>query len=629
MGREVEEGPTMADWKKIRAAKAARRGVAAAMALTLGLAPVPFITYEALAAASTDATVQSWDAAFNGSSYIFTIVASGDVTQMNKYLAVSYDDGTQGNNNAIQLTWDCSEVKGGWYQNIEGATVASAGGVVTVSVPASYFGNKPFTVTYCGSSLTSAQMGGASASVPAETPSTGGESGSADTGTGTDSGNAGTGTGSSTGAGEKDDAATDPDAGTGSDSSDSAAGSEAGDSSDNADSSDADNDATDSDASAPYSGIVIDGDFSDWDSVAKVDVDEGKGWSTVDRMAMVWDGDWVYLYFETSSDDYAAVTGAGDWNNGQYAITTDLGNQTLVQLQRGPAVAGIDGAQVAVNNTEWGKAPHKWEVAIPASKLGNYSKTISFGIYQKDPAITGVANLQAFDDDADHTFNGIVYDGKYDDWTYYPHTTIQYATAGTGAHEVDSSGALYADSTTLYGHVQTTMPAHLAEAGGEFTSAVSIKINDDEDLMLTPRFIAVDADGNINWNPQLSGLAEGTYEFYLVSTTCNGNSKNINDLQGDDVVYGRAMITIGAEKDEMEYAIDIDTLANHLHAGWGQAKDDTSIDGNSIKKFSAQYGRLGQEWVSTAGTSTGPVLGLGLCLATVGGTYAHRRRRRD
>ncbi len=389
-----------------------------------------------------------------------------------------------------------------------------------------------------------------------------------------------------------------------------------------------------SESQGTYNGIAIDGDFSDWDAVKKYDVSDDtdawgnkKTWDTVNEVAMVWDGDYVYLYFESNNDDPGAVTGAGPYSNGQFAITTDLGNQTLIQLQRGPQVAGVDGAKVAVNNYDWAKTPHKWEVAIPASALGKYKETISFGMYQATPTITDVADLQG---SKGGDFNGIVYDGYYDDWDYYPHTTIEYATAGTQDHVVDSRGALYADSSQqkLFGHVETTMPAHLNEDGGEFTSAVSIRVNGDDDLMLTPRFIAVAADGTIDWNPQLSGLANGTYEFYLTSSTVNGTSKNINDLQADDVIYGKAMITIADGKDEMEWEIDIPTLAANLHSGWGQSKDTVSIDPNDIKVFEAQYGRLGQQWVKTAGTSTLPAMGIGLCLATVAGVYAYRRCKR-
>lgn len=605
----------MASWKGC-GRKLAYRGAAAAMALTLGLAPVPYVTYRALAATSTDATVASWDASYDGQSYVFTIVSANGAASINKWIGVTYADGSTGNNNAIQLTWDCSEVKGGWYQDIPGATASVLGDVVTVSVPASYFGDKDFTVSYCGSTMTSAQMGGPSAG-------SGSGSGSADAGEKPatkpegDAGSAPGGSGSSSGS----DAGTEP--------SEPAAPEPTEPTPAPDQKEDAPGSSTDAPAGA-YTGIAIDGDFSDWDGVAKTDVNEGKGWHTVDRMAMVWDGDWVYLYFETEDNNYSSVCGAGDYGNGQYAITTDLGNQTLVQLQPGPTVAGVDGARVAVSSTDWGKPPYKWEVAIPASKLGAYSKTISFGIYGKDPAITDVANLKAGSADAgdtDRTFDGITYDGSYDDWTYYPHATIEYATAGTQENVVDSRAALYAEKDKLYGHVETTMPAHVSAAGGDLTQGISLKVNDDENLMLTPRLIAVDSAGNIDWHPQTSGLADGTYEFYLASSTTNGTSANVNDLRDDDVIYGRLMLTVSGQRNEMEYEIDVPTLAAHLHANWGQSKEETSIDPNSIMKFSAQYGRLGQQWVTTAGTSTAPLVGVGLCLAVVGGTYARRRRR--
>lgn len=226
-------------------------------------------------------------------------------------------------------------------------------------------------------------------------------------------------------------------------------------------------------------------------------------------------------------------------------------------------------------------------------------------------------------------FNGIIYDGKYDDWTYYPHTTIEYATSGTQEHVVDSKGALYADSEQqkLFGHVVTTMPEHVQSAGQDLTEAISIRINNDDDLMLTPRFIAVDADGNIDWSPQRSGLPDGTYEYYLTSTTVDGTSKNINDLKADDVIYGKAKVTISEGKNETEWEIDIPTLAANLHTGWGQSKDTVSIDPNDIKMFEAQYGRLGQQWITTAGTSTAPLIGIGLCLACVGGVLGWRRHK--
>ena len=569
---------------------------------------------QAYALTSSDSGVLSWNGVKQGDNYVFTIEANGSVNNAgSKTLSVVYSNGAQGNSNAFQTTWDCSEVKGGWYQNIDGASIGATGSTVTISVPASYFANDDFTVSFGGSSITSAEMGGGSSAVePTPVPGSGagGESGSTDASGGNESADGSESGGSSA---ESD---------SGSSNSGEASPGEGGASGESGG------------VSGTYNGIVIDGDFSDWDAVTKYDVDDSvdawgnkKTWDTVNKVAMVWDGDWVYLYFESYNAEPGAMAGAGPNNNGQFAITTDLGNQTLIQLQRGPTVAGVDGAQVKTNNYDWGNTPHKWEVAIPASKLGDYSESISFGMYQVAPTITGVTDLQG---SKGGEFNGIVYDGNYDDWKYYPHTTIQYATSGTGEHVVDSKGALYADSAQqkLFGHASTTMPAHLDEQGGEFTSAVSVRINDDDNLMLTPRFAAVDADGNINWSPQLSGLENGTYEFYLFSSTCWGNSQNINNLNSSDVCYGKATVTIKDDQQDMEWYMDIPTLAANLHADGGRNADVTSIDPNDIHLFEAHYGRLGQEWVTTAGTSTAPFIGIGLCLAAVAGAYAYRRCKR-
>ncbi len=561
----------------------------------------------------SDSQVTDWSGAKSGDSYVFTFIITGDPSSLGqRQIQIAYADGQQHSpqDGIVLTTWGGNyQVMNSWWQGISGASMTVSGQTATVSVPASFFAGDAFTASFGGASLTSAEMGGGT---------TGGGS--------ADAGNGGTGNAGNTGG------------------SDSAGGSEGSGDSGNTGGSETepggsgDSGNTDTDepetGNSPYTGIAIDGDFADWDGVPKYDVKDvglngnAKGWDTVNKMAMVWDGDWVYLYFESNADDPGAMSGAGPYNNGQFAITTDLGNQTLIQLQRGPSVSGIDGATIACNNYDWAKTPHKWEVAIPASSLGNYSKTIDFGMYQVDPTITGVANIK--DDDGGKTFDGIVYDGNYDDWDGYPHATIEYATSGTHDHVVDSRGALYADSTQqkLFGHVVTTMPAHLEEGGGEFTAALSIRINNDYDRMLTPRFIAVDAEGNIDWNPKLSGLADGTYEFYLTSTTVDGTSKNINDLKADDVIYGKAKITINEGQDEMEWEMDIPTLAKNLHTGWGQSKESISIDPNDIRVFEAQYGRLGQQWVTTAGVSTAPFVGVGLCVAGVAGAYGYRRRKK-
>lgn len=382
---------------------------------------------------------------------------------------------------------------------------------------------------------------------------------------------------------------------------------------------------------ARYEGITIDGDFSDWDAVAKVSVNENKGWDTIDEAAMVWDGDYIYLYFMAAGDangagNWTSVCGAGPHNNGQYVITTDLGRMLLIQLKQDGTVGGIDGAHVAINNKEWFGAPHMWEVAIPSDELPQYNNTISFGLYQGQTFVSDVANLQGNPDAGDEKFEGITYDGLYGDWDYYPHQLIQYATSGTQEHVDDAEAAMYSSNGKLYAHVVTNMPAHLQEAGGEFTAAVTIRINSDKNFY--PQFVAVDAAGNINYNAKILGLAPGTYEFYMIDSQGWKTATNISQFgESDDsneygnpyhnAVFGRMYVTVSPSEDHMEYEVDLTTLA----AKFGMEPDN-------IETLHGQWGRIGQQWVTTAGTPTGAGMGLFLCLSTTGIAYLAQRKRK-
>lgn len=378
---------------------------------------------------------------------------------------------------------------------------------------------------------------------------------------------------------------------------------------------------------ARYEGITIDGDFSDWDAVAKTPVNRG---GTLSEVAMVWDGDYVYLYFKENAQNWNAITWDGAYSNGQFAITTDIGRSVLVRLSHRnnsePCVNGVDGAKVAVDSTAWGQDSYQWEVSIPSGELPKYKQTISFGLYQGETFIQDVANLQG-DPDADNkNFSGIIYDGLYGDWDYYPHELIQYATSGTQEHVDDAEAAMYSSNGKLYAHVVTNMPAHLQEAGGEFTAAVTIRINSDKNFY--PQFVAVDAAGNINYNAQILGLASGTYEFYMIDSQGWKTATNISQFGGSDdsneygnpyhnAVFGRMYVTVSPSEDHMEYEVDLTTLA----AKFGMKPDN-------IETLHGQWGRIGQQWVTTAGTPTGAGMGLFLCLSTTGIAYLAQRKRK-
>lgn len=359
-----------------------------------------------------------------------------------------------------------------------------------------------------------------------------------------------------------------------------------------------------------YDGIEIDGSFDDWNAVTKSDAScpNEQHKDCLDQAAMVFDGDYVYLYIKESAGYNAA--NAGSHNNGKFVVKTDLGRELLVQLNSDGTVSGVEGATCS-------HVGRQWEIAIPKSALPQYKESLSFGLYNGPIFVSGVSNLEPDEGNAGE-FNGIVYDGLYGDWDAYPMTHIDYATAGTQDNVADASGALWSDGSTLYGYAQTTMPRHVEnEKGGEFAYGVNLRVNEEEGKTLQFRLIAVDENGNINWNPKCSDLEKGTYEFYISDINVWGTSTNINELNSNDRIYGRMMVTISDGKDEMEFEMDMKEIA---------AKFD--MDPNDIKVVQTQYERLGREWITYAGTSTGPWAGVALCCVVAGCPLLYRRRKK-
>lgn len=381
---------------------------------------------------------------------------------------------------------------------------------------------------------------------------------------------------------------------------------------------------------APYGGIRIDGDFSDWVGVEKHPAANG-----VNEVAFIFDSDYMYIYIDEPTQAFSA-TWSGTHHNGKFVIVTDLGYQTLFQLiqENGvPGVTGVDGALCAHSDTTWGLTEYYWEIAIPVSNLQPYQSTVSFGHYLADGFyVSDVANLAGGSNQPTEqpetppntpsgSFNGIIYDGSYDDWRYYPHTLIEYATAGTQEDVPDAEAALYSADGILFGHVVTTMPPHLNEAGGEYTAAVTIQINKNESTNFYPQYVLVDAAGNINYNPQLLGLPVGTYEFCIIDSQGWKAADNVSqwtdpgDINyGTNAVYGYMFVTVGPSQNDMEYWMDISLLAKRC-----------GMEADNVHVLSARYGRIGQQWVHTAGTSTGPVLGIVLCVSVVGCGYIRKK----
>jgi len=159
-----------------------------------------------------------------------------------------------------------------------------------------------------------------------------------------------------------------------------------------------------------YSGITVDGDFSDWDSVTKYDCLSES--SRVNNVAMVWDGDWIYIYMDEVQQNSASWSSDTHNTHGQFNIKTDLGYVLVVTVRDNGAAGNIievtdvktnetytaenGGIEVAFNSdySVWG-APTLTEIAIPSSLLPQYSSTINFGYYLGGDIITDVADATA------------------------------------------------------------------------------------------------------------------------------------------------------------------------------------------------------------------------------------------
>ncbi len=365
-----------------------------------------------------------------------------------------------------------------------------------------------------------------------------------------------------------------------------------------------------------YEGIVIDGGFKDWAAVEKkaAKCPNGEHEYCLSQTAMVFDGDYVYIYIKDGEG--GSAYGAGEHSNGMYSVKTDLGNELVFQLNRDGSITGKD--------TDGAMCIHvgrQWEIAIPKKNLPVYNKTISFGLYLMEPFITGVSNLDGTGGDVTPDISGMACDGDYSEWQNFKFTTIQYATSGTHNQETDAKGALYSDGSTLYGYVSTTMPAHVKEAGGEFLQGVTIKFNENDKQVFYPYPVSVAEDGTINWNNTSGNLPDGTYEFYLLSTDGWNNSQNINNLTAGDRIYGKMFVTVkNGEygKNECEFSLELEKIAQKL-----------GCDASDFKQIDAQFIKLGTQWITTAGASSGAWLGLILCIGVTVGVLVHQKKKAD
>ncbi len=371
--------------------------------------------------------------------------------------------------------------------------------------------------------------------------------------------------------------------------------------------------------------IAVDGDFSDWDSVAKTEIGDDR----LNSVAFILDGDYMYVYVDACENWTAYM--AGEHYNGKYTVTTDLGYQMIFQLQAEnnvPVISGVDGATVAYSDLTYGKDSYCYEIAIPVSQLPTYIDKVSFGFYLQEPVINDVQNQTPEEPKADPQDN-ISCDGAFDDWTYYPHPVIYYGTTDEGDTYVEGQAAMYTDGEKVHAHVYSAMQTHVDNNGQDLVTGLTVTVNSNKadengENTFIPQLVTLNSDGTINYNPDFSNLSEGVYEFYVIDMQgwkdegvgLDYWSDPDTYWYGGNALYGKAYVSVQPSKCEMELELDVETLANKF-----------DVEAEEMKLFSAQFAAIGSQQVSCAGASSGAWLGIVISVAVVGAVWLARRRK--
>lgn len=387
----------------------------------------------------------------------------------------------------------------------------------------------------------------------------------------------------------------------------------------------ADNKATETSEDDVYNGIKIDGDFADWNTIAKTQfIDEA-----LPESAAVWDGDYVYVYLREQGVWEGTAGTVGPNSNGMYCIETSDGTKTSFIIRKEGSHLITDRGEIPL---EMSYNNRQYEVQIPVSELNGINKTtstlsvaiqddsygetgsgmayIAQGLVNKKPPID-------YDDTTAGPLKQITYDYDFSDWEGYPKTVVEYSSSGKNGS--DSVAALYSDGDYLFGYVD-----YYAAYSDRPFNQIYMTINDD------PRMVAftlrtVDASGNVNWDSQAIGLGEGDYEFHIFD---NAHVRNTNSDKNDYDKYdfGRAYVHVyETGRAQIEYRIDIAKLVsvvNEYPYSWNIKQSD-------IKMYHMKYINIGDKWVSSAGASSGPILGIVLCILSVILAQVYTKRHKE
>jgi len=375
------------------------------------------------------------------------------------------------------------------------------------------------------------------------------------------------------------------------------------------------------DSTAVYSGIVIDGDFSDWQSVA-TPIYSVTDNSYITEVSAIWDGDYVYVYVKENPNYFEGnIAMAAHTNNGIFVLQTDKNRQTSFYFYRnfdGSIWIGNDQGYVALSGTDGAYSDHMYELAIPISQIygGDAASSINFGIYNAtdNPLIyvSGLTNRQGTTTETVDSGKGIAYDYDFSDWDSYGASILSgnyyYDSGANGA------SALYYSDGIIYGHVEEYSRSY---SGNDMTPFY-LAINGNHRNLLGFSAWQVDSYGNVGWRYDDVTLPVGSYEYYLFDDDFRGG-RNISNSRVDAHWYGKIYIVVNKDGSvECEFYIDAEKVAEYF-----------GVDITDLKKIEGRFPGVGRQWVALAGTSSGAVVGILLCIAVVGSVRMYKKRKKN
>lgn len=359
--------------------------------------------------------------------------------------------------------------------------------------------------------------------------------------------------------------------------------------------------------------INIDGNFQDWISASQ-------------QLQEISNSDFSgYAAFQDDEATYLHIVGKSNWIGLQgdslkyideaqkertinlYGLNGDPFILSIREMDKDNRVmegASMSGS-IQNNNREW-------EIKLPKSVTGNISKFIFHNteisniptlqeVTTPEEPETPVEPENPEEPTTPPVGNGILIDGYFDDWTNLHHIDIDWQN-----NVVTEACAVLGDEDSVCVHVGTAYreDRHLN------LDDICISINDGPTTQIKLR--QYNSDGSISTD-SLSDIKQN--KRYEMAAVIEKDGKKFN--------LGNAFYStkMAKNREDFEFCIDLTELEKALGLPEGSI--------NSSSKIEFTFPSIGDGNIIIEGTTTGPFIGIGLCIAIVAiGLGLNKRKNR-